>query len=38
MTYSAAFRSQMIKRANQKDMSIRQADAFYDIIKAILQI
>ena len=37
MTYSADFRTQVIKSVEQQDMSIRQACAFYDISKATLQ-
>ena len=37
MTYSADFRSQVIKSVEEQDMSIRQAFAFYDISKATLQ-
>ena len=37
MTYSADFRSQVIKSVKQQDMSIRQACAFYEISKATLQ-
>ena len=37
MTYSADFRSQVIKSVKNKDMSIRQACTFYDISKTTLQ-
>ena len=37
MTYSADFRSQVLKSVKQQGMSIRQACAFYDISKATLQ-
>ena len=37
MTYSADFRSQVIKSVKNKDMSIRQACTFYDITKTTLQ-
>jgi len=38
MTYSADFRTQVIKSVEQQGMSIRQACAFYDISKATLQL
>ena len=37
MTYSADFRTQVIKSVKDKDMSIRQACIFYDISKTTLQ-
>jgi transposase len=37
MTYSADFRSQVIKSIKQKNMSIRQACTFYKISKTTLQ-
>lgn len=37
MTYSADFRAQVIKSIEEQGMSIRQACAFYDISKAMLQ-
>ena len=37
MTYSADFRSQVIKSVKQQGMSIRKACAFYGISKATLQ-
>ena len=37
MTYSADFRTQVIKSVKQQGMSIRQACAFYEISKATLQ-
>ena len=37
MTYSADFRTQVIKSVKDKDMSIREACIFYDISKTTLQ-
>ena len=37
MTYSADFRSQVIKSVKNKDMSIRQACTFYNVSKTALQ-
>ena len=37
MTYSADFRTQVIKSVKNKDMSIRQACTFYNVSKTALQ-
>ena len=37
MTYSADFRSQVIRSVKNKDMSIRQACTFYNVSKTALQ-